>query len=157
MADMRIRIRTTPLAAKLCLSILIYLQGSSLFAESEVKYYFLSGLSAAAGARGGRGASLGVLYKDCNQGFCSNYGQFVGHTFRQKGITYTDAMKSYSFLFFDGFAGLGIRTTNGQEIVGQVTYGFGAGPAVLSIRRYTEDAKPQTEVAFSVYYPLALN
>lgn len=135
----------------------MFLQGSSLLAESDIKYYFLSGLSAAAGARGGRGASLGVLYKDCNQGLCSNYGQFVGHTFRQKGITYTDAVKSYSFLFFDGFAGLGVRTTNGKELVGQVTYGFGAGPAVLSIRRYTEDAKPQTELAFSFYYPLALN
>jgi hypothetical protein len=157
MAGVRIRILTATLAAKICISMLIFLQGSCLLAESEIKYYFLSGLSAAAGARGGRGASLGVLYKDCNQGFCSNYGQFVGHTFRQKGITYTDAVKSYSFLFFDGFAGLGIRTTNGNELVGQVTYGFGAGPAVLSIRRYTEDAKPLTELAFSVYYPLALN
>lgn len=153
----RIGILPTHLAAKIGLSIWMFLQGSCLLAESEIKYYFLSGLSAAAGARGGRGASLGVLYKDCNQGFCSNYGQFVGHTFRQKGITYADAVKSYSFLFFDGFAGLGIRTTNDDELVGQVTYGFGAGPAVLSIRRYTEDAKPQTEVAFSVYYPLSLN
>ena len=157
MMGVRIGILPTHLAAKIGLSIWMFLQGSCLLAESEIKYYFLSGLSAAAGARGGRGASLGVLYKDCNQGFCSNYGQFVGHTFRQKGITYTDAVKSYSFLFFDGFAGLGVRTTNTNELVGQVTYGFGAGPAVLSIRRYTEDAQSQTELAFSFYYPLALN
>lgn len=133
------------------------MQGSAVFAESEIKYYLLSGLSAAAGARGGRGASVGVLYKDCDRGLCSNYGQFVGHTFRQKGITYTDAVKSYSFLFFDGFLGLGVRTTNGDELVGQVTYGFGGGPAVLSIRRYNENARSQTEVAFSVYYPMTLN
>lgn len=137
--------------------VCVLIQSRALVAESEIKYYFLGGLSAAAGARGGRGASLGVLYKDCDRGLCSNYGQFVGHTFRQKGITYTDAIKSYSFLFFDGFAGLGVRTTNSDELVGQVTYGFGAGPAVLSIRRYTEDARPQTELALSVYYPLSLN
>lgn len=157
MMGVRIGILPTHLAAKIWLSIWMFLQGSCLLAESEIKYYFLSGLSAAAGARGGQGASMGVLYKDCNQGFCSNYGQFVGHTFRQKGITYADAVKSYSFLFFDGFAGLGIRTTNRDEFVGQVTYGFAAGPAVLSIKRYTEDAKSQTEVAFTVYYPLSLN
>ena len=157
MTGVQIRVRPNRLAAQICVSIWMFFQGSCLLAESEIKYYFLSGLSAAAGARGGRGASLGVLYKDCNQGFCSNYGQFVGHTFRQRGITYTDAVKSYSFLFFDGFAGLGIRTTNTNELVGQVTYGFGAGPAVLSIRRYTEDAQSQTEVSVSVYYPLALN
>jgi hypothetical protein len=128
-----------------------------LFAEPEIKYHFLSGLSAAAGARGGPGASLGVLYNDCERGFCSSYGQFVGHTFRQKGITFADAIKSYSVLFFNGFAGLGVRATNSDELVGQVTYGFGAGPAVLSVRRYNEDAKPQTEVAISVYWPLSLN
>jgi hypothetical protein len=65
-------------------------------------------------------------------------------------------MKGYSFLSMNAFAGLGIRTLNDDKLVGQVTYGFGFGPAILSIRRFSENSQNFTEVAFSFYMPYSL-
>jgi hypothetical protein len=121
--------------------------------EPTMNYYLLGGASAVGGAKGGKGASVGVVYTECQSAFCSGYAQFVGHTLRNPGITYFDTMKGYSFLSINAFAGLGIRTVSDNKLVGQVTYGFGAGPAILSIRKFKESSQNFTEVALSVYMP----
>jgi hypothetical protein len=124
--------------------------------EPKINYYLLGGVSAVGGAKGGKGASAGVVYTDCQSAVCSGYAQFVGHTLRKPGVTYFDTMKGYSFLSINAFAGLGIRTLNDDKLVGQVTYGFGFGPAILSIRRFNENSQKFTEVAFSFYMPHSL-
>lgn len=121
--------------------------------EPKLNYYLLGGGSAVGGAKGGKGASVGVVYTECQSSFCSGYAQFVGHTLREQGITYFDTMKGYSFLSINAFAGLGIRTVTDNKLVGQVTYGFGVGPAILSIRKFKESSQNFTEVALSVYMP----
>jgi hypothetical protein len=124
--------------------------------EPTINYYLLGGVSAVGGAKGGKGASAGVVYTDCQSAFCSGYAQFVGHTLRRPGVTYFDTMKGYSLFSINAFAGLGIRTLTDNKLVGQVTYGFGFGPAILSIRRFSENSQKFTEVAFSFYVPYSM-
>jgi hypothetical protein len=132
----------------------LFLSGPLFAAEESVmNYYLLGGASAVGGSVGGRAVSAGVVYTDCQRSLCSGYAQFVGHTIRKPGVTYFDTMKGYSFLNISGFVGLGIRTVASKKLVGQVTYGFGVGPAILSIRRFTEESRNLSEVAFSVYMP----
>ena len=130
--------------------------GQAAAVEPKIDYYLLGGMSAVGGSKGGKAASAGVVYTDCQTAFCSGYAQFVGHTVRNPGVTYFDTMKGYSFMSINAFAGLGIRTVSDKKMVGQVTYGFGLGPAILSIRRFSENSQKFTEVAFSVYMPYSL-
>lgn len=120
-------------------------------AEPELRYYLLGGASAVGGAKGGQGLSAGAVSTECNMSFCSGYAQLVHHTIRSPSVTSADTLKGYSLFGVNAFAGLGMRTTESKKLIGQVTYGFGFGPVIISIRRYTENSQKLTEAALSAF------
>ena len=129
----------------------LFFLATSVRAEPELRYHLLGGASAVGGAKGGQGLSAGAVYTACESSFCSGYAQLVHHTIRTPGVTSADTLKGYSLFGLNAFAGLGMRTTDSKKLVGQVTYGFGYGPLIISIRRYSENSQKWTEVLFSAF------
>ncbi len=130
----------------------------ALFADPGTKYFVVAGPSLVGGARSGFGGASGLFVSHCDQTLlCQGYAQLIGYTPRKNSVLYGETLVGYHIAYIGGFTGVGFRTTEKQSFVGQISYGFGIGPATITIRRYTENSKPYTEAALSLFWPLGLN
>lgn len=146
----------SPLRALFAAVLLLF--STSALSDPGANYFLVGGPAIVGGARAGFGGATGVFVSHGAPSSLSlGYAQLIGYTPRKNAVLYGETLAGYHLGYIGGFTGVGFRTTEKQSIVGQISYGVGLGPLVLTIRRYSENSKPYTEVALAFYWPLGLN
>jgi len=136
--------------------VFVFLASAQTAFADIPRAYMVGGATVTGGAQRGPGLMFGGITANCGNSLCTGYGAAVGHTIRDKGITFADTLTGFSLGSTIFFAGAGLRTTESKKSIGQYTLGMGFSSTLMSIRRYSENSKNYTEAVLSLTMPISL-
>ena len=136
--------------------VFVFLASAQTAFADIPRAYMVGGATVTGGAQRGPGLMFGGITANCGNSLCTGYGAAVGHTIRDKGITFADTLTGFSLGSTIFFAGAGLRTTESKKSIGQYTLGMGFSSTLMSIRRYSENSKNYTEAVLSLTMPVSL-